>query len=234
MAVDWNPNNFWSRPTNYEEILNYMANHPNEVPGILEKFPTLRSLWENYQARQQYDRGEIDAQGLLDVYSSQPNVSMTPDQEKWLDNEIARENTIQQQNYELHARDTSLLSSGQQLQQLGLSPSNIISVGGASAGVQGSSANNMTRSNSALRQQMTINKYNQQMGLAKSLIGAASSMASSGIYGAALGAVKHSAQAIAGSAAHSGLAALKATQQKIYDRSLNGKFEVDENGLLKI
>lgn len=201
---------FWNTSTNYEQIIEYMASHPDEVEGILNEFPQLRGIWTAYQARQQYDSGAIDAQGLLVAYSQIPDVHMNADQEKWLDNQIARENTQQQQNYELYARDTSLLSSGQQLQHLGLSPTSVIQTGGASAGVQGSTADTMTRSNSALRQQMKINKYNQQMGLAKSLIGAASSMASSGIYGAALGAVKHAGSQIAGAAAHSGLQALSA------------------------
>lgn len=207
------------------EALDYIINNPNDTKSrdwLLSNVPNLKSLYAIYQSQQAYERGEIDAQGLLQGYAQNSSgfVHMNPETEKWLDNEIARENTYQQQNYEISARDTSLLSSGEQLKQLGLSPSSVIQVGGASAGVQGSTADTSMRSNSALRQQAKINDYNQKMGLAKSLIGAAGQMASSGIYGAAIGAVKNSASKIAGAAAHSGLEALSSMRPEVFNQMM--------------
>lgn len=217
------------------ELLEYAKAHPEKVAEFSANVKGFAEAWDLYNAREQYDAGEIGAQDLLAAYGGQNQVSMNADTEKWLDNQIARENATIQNDREIAARDTSLLSAGSQLQQLGLSGSSVIQTGGASAGIQAASPDTAMRSNSALRQQAKINKYNQQMGLAKSLIGAASSMASSGIYGAALGAVKHSAQSIAGAAAHSGLAALKATKvMPHYNGYGNKGFDVDENGLLKI
>lgn len=218
-----------------QELLEYAKNHPEKVDELRTHVYGFDLIWREYLALQDYDHGDSSAQDLLRFYGENPGTTLTPESEKWLDNQIARENTEQQQNYELNARDTSLLSSGSQLQQLGLSPSNVVQVGGASAGVQGSTADTAMRSNSALHQQAKINKYNQQMGLAKSLIGAASSMASSGIYGAALGAVKHGASQIAGAAAHSGLQALQATKSPSYAKYLEReKFPVTKDGLLDL
>lgn len=206
----------------YDEALQYLIEHPEAKDQLFSLMPKLEQLYNIYLANQQYGKGEIDANTLLGQYgqnSAGGAISMSPETEKWLDNQIARENATTQYDREIAARDTSLLSAGNQLSQLGLSTSNVIQTGGASSGVQASNADTAMRSNSALRQQMKINKFNQQMSLAKSLIGAASSMASSGIYGSAIGAVKHSAQAIAGSAAHSGLAALKATKMSASDNA---------------
>lgn len=194
-----------------QQVLEYIKSHPElkqmYSADTIDKW--IRLLEEHVK----YSNGEVSANDLLGIYGNLGG-SMSPETEKWLDNQIANEKAEQQQNFEISARDTSLLSSGQQLQQLGLSSSGVLQTGGASAGVQGSMAATNMHSAASLRQQAKINKFNQQMGLAKSLIGAASSMASSGIYGAAIGAVKHSAQSIAGAAAHSGLNALKATNSK--------------------
>lgn len=207
---------------NPEEVLAYLKSHP-EISQAYSNIDKWIAFLENYIS---YQKGKSSAQDLFGSIGEMGG-QLSPETEKWLDNEIARENTEQQQNYELSARDTSLLSSGNQLQQLGLSPSSVIQVGGVSAGVQGSTADTAMRSNSALHQQEKINRYNNQMGLAKSLIGAAGQMASSGIYGAALGAVKNAGSRIAGAAAHSGLTALKAVSSSKEPRLPNNTNSMD-------
>lgn len=192
---------------NERELAEAYIADPNDpiLQEAIKQHPMAENIAMETIARNQYANGEISANDLLHSLGS----NISPTEEKWLDNQISRENTLQQQNYEIGARDTSLLSTGSQLQELGLSPSNVISVGGAAAGVQGSTAATSHQSAASIYQKERINRFNQIMGIGKSLIGAASSMASSGIYGSALGAVKHSASAITGAAAHSGLAALK-------------------------
>lgn len=200
-----------------KEALDYVLAHPEDSETfnfLMNNVPGFTNAYNQAVAMNDYEAGKIGANDLLGVIGDNPRGgTLNPEQEKWLDNEIARENTQQQQNFELTSRDTSLLSAGSQLQQLGLTASGVLQTGGASAGVQGSTADISHHSASQQRQQARINKYNQQMGLAKSLIGAASSMASSGIYGAALGAVKHAGSQIAGAAAHSGLQALSAIKE---------------------
>lgn len=218
--------------SNPQEVLDYIQSHP-EIKQMYSS-DTIDKWIRLLQEHIRYANGGSSAQDLLGMYG-QLGGTMSPETEKWLDNEIAKQNAEQQQNYELAARDTSLLSSGKQLEQLGLSSSGVLSTGGAAAGLSASTASTNMHSAASLRQQEKINRFNQQMGLAKSLIGAAGQMASSGVYGAAIGAVKHSAQSLAGAAAHSAEGALSATKSPSYLRYVdNGKFEVDKDGLLKL
>lgn len=136
-------------------------------------------------------------------------VDLSPEQEKYMDNMIASQNAQIDRDYQTQMRDSSLTSAGQQLQTLGLSPSGVIQVGGASSGVSSSAPANNMHSAYQTRQQARINDFNQKMGLAKSLISSASSMASSGIYGHAISAVRSAGAKLATATAHSGLNALK-------------------------
>lgn len=198
------------------EVYEYVKQHP-ELLDLAMQIPDFKAVWNVGQARDNYDSGKIGANDLLGTIGNNTlggRLSMTPETEKWLDNQIARENEAANNAFQEHMRDTSVTSTGEQLQSLGLSPSSVIQVGGASSGVTSQGAGVNTHSAAALHQQEKINRFNQQMGLAKNLISTAGSMASSGIYGAALGAVKHSAQALASTAAHSGYAAINATKSK--------------------
>lgn len=197
----------------YQEIIDYMTAHPDEADAVINSIADpiakghIQGLWKVQKAALDMQNGEGSANDVLGALSD-ANVQYGPETEKYLDNLISRENTEAAQNYQTEMRDTSLLSAADQLSSLGLSTSNIIQTGGASLGNVASAASSH-HSVASLRQQERINKFNQQMGLAKSLIGAAGSMASSGIYGHALGAIKNSAQKVAASAANSGLGALK-------------------------
>lgn len=82
------------------------------------------------------------------------------------------------------ARDTSLLSSADQLQQLGISPSSVLSVGGASSGISQALPINVNQQYSQMSKQQ---EFAKKMGLATSLIKMVGGMASSGIGGASYG-----------------------------------------------
>lgn len=127
--------------------------------------------------------------------------------EKFLDNTIARENTETAQQFEEHMRDTNIISSGQQYSAVGLSPSVIN--GGISTGGGIQAASNVMGSRSMDRQQLSMQKYQTRMGMAKSILGMVSQMASSGIYGAAIGSARNAAARLSSAAAHSGLQALQ-------------------------
>lgn len=198
-------------------IFNYLREHPNFKEGwdllnMWRNVPGLNSLYTEWQREQQaYANNHGNPN---DVNYELGSMGITPNStnENALANSQAQYNTQVAQDFSNYQMNNSLLSAASQLQQIGLSPSSVIQTGGSVAnGVD--AAGSYKGSAASLKQQAKLNRYNQQMGLAKSLIGAAGSMASSGIYGAALGAVKHSASAIAGAAAHSGLKALQATSK---------------------
>lgn len=184
----------------------YLVAFKNSMPEAFDH------LFNNYISNQ-VASGSMesgDAYGSYGAIGSSPNEEMT----KYLDNQIAQQNTASDRAFQTEMRDTSLLSSGNQLSQLGLSPSNVISVGGVSSGVTSQAANqSFAASGVGRKQQLAINQYNQRMGMAKNLISMAGSMASSGIYGASLNAAKHSAAALASAASHSGLNAMNAMRK---------------------
>lgn len=139
---------------------------------------------------------------------SQMGGSMTPESEKYLENLTSQENTTNAQNYDQMMRDTSLISSAQQLGQLGLSPSNVIQVGAApSNGVAAASFSHLSASGQ--RQQKALATYQARLGLAKQVIAMAGQMASSGIYGHAIGQARHAGAVLAAATAHSGLSVLR-------------------------
>lgn len=199
-----------------EQMINYYLVHRDELEQLANIQPDfynrLKAYIAVYDTKQSYESGDSSAQDVLASYGVASNygLQMSPETEKWLDNEISRENTSADNQFQQQMRDTSITSSANQLSALGLSPSNVISVGGSASGVTSNAASVNRHSAAALHQQERINDYNNKMGLAKTLISAAGSMASSGIYGAALGAIKHSAAAISTQAAHSAMNAVKA------------------------
>lgn len=218
----------------YQDLLDYLIKNPNLFQTALDTFgknSDMGQIIQTYLAGQDYLAGTGSAN---DVYAHlDENTAFSPSSEKGIDNLIARENTANDQQFQEHMRDTSITSSGSQLNALGLSPSNVISVGGASSGVSSAAASQNMHSAAALHQQARINDYNNKMGLAKTLIQAAGSMASSGIYGAAIGAVKHSAQQVAGAAAHSGLNALKSMESSRSWKDLPADFGAGNNSIIR-
>lgn len=197
---------FVSQFNSFAEFRDYILSHPQENPmlyNIVRSSPELiDKIFNSHKAIADAEHtGDYNA--ALGEISSQ-GTELSAEKEKYLDNLISNQRTIEARDYDTQMRDTSLLSAGSQLEQLGLSTSNVIQTGGvASNGVL--AAGTSKHSAAQMHQQERINNFNQKLNLAKSLVSTAGSMASSGIYGAAIGAVKHSASALAASAAHSGL-----------------------------
>lgn len=184
-----------------KEMYNYLSSHPEALGGIpswaIQRYLTT--------LKAQIDALETgDYQQLQGAYA-QTGTSMSPDMEKYVDNMISKQNTEEARNFETEMRDTSLISSGEQLKQLGLSGSGVLQVGGMSS--NGVTAADNVKTN--LGQQRQIERYQQNMGIAKSMISLAGSLASSGIYGASLNAARHAASAVAETTAHSALATMK-------------------------
>jgi hypothetical protein len=147
-----------------------------------------------------YKQGKISANDLAGYLNYLVYREGDSTFEKWLDNQIALENTNSAREWEEKMASTDLLRSASQLSQLGLSPSTAISVGGSK--VNPVDAANNVKSNVA--QQM----YESRMGMTKSLISMVTGMASAGIGGAALGLAKNSLARQAMATAHNANKAL--------------------------
>lgn len=145
-------------------------------------------------------------QGYLTSITGPNHNFFTPEVEKWLDNMINQQATLENRSWEEEQASTNLLKAGDQLQQLGLSASGVLSTGGSN--VNGVSSANNSMAN--LAQQNKLAKYNQKMAMARQILSMTSSMASAGIYGSAIGAAKKAAGVITANAAHSGYGAIKA------------------------
>lgn len=207
----------YANDPDWQEALNLFANWNPDA------FSIAYGRWLTSQVQSGQMTGN-DAYGQMSQFGGH----FDDQSSKFLDNLIGQENVKQDQAFQTEMRDTSLISSGSQLSQLGLSPSSVIQVGGATSGVSSSPANQNMHSAASLKQQERINAFNQKMSLSRSLIGAAGQMASSGIYGAALGAMKHSAQSVAAAAAHSGIDALKAMRPELRDQLMKDQAARDE------
>lgn len=145
---------------------------------------------------------------------------MSAQQEKFLNDLMANQATENSYNFQREQQQTAVLDLANQYQQLGLSPSNVVSAGSNIAGA----APVASYSKENISQQI----FNNQYGLAKSLISMAGSMASSGIYGAAINAVKHSAAKMSEQVAHS--ANNIDYKRLIYEAALKSSIDNRNNG----
>lgn len=125
--------------------------------------------------------------------------SMSSTQEKIFNNLLSQFNTQQARDYETGMANTDLLRAASQLSELGLSPSNVYQTGGSAT--PNVSAANADMSN--LAERAKARQFERETQIANSLISMAGRMASSGIYGSALQAVKGSASRVAALSAHS-------------------------------
>lgn len=127
--------------------------------------------------RTAYDSGDFTSfKGFLPE-----GVDLNSNLEDYLNQQISNQLTNANNAYQTQMRDTSLLSSAAQLQQLGLSPSNVASVGGASSGVYSGAANNLMTANNARIQDQR--KYYAKMQIMRNLSSLVGSMAHAGISG---------------------------------------------------
>lgn len=172
---------------------------------------SLYSIYNQYLQRQEglQQAAETGDWSQYQQDAAQNGWDMSAQDTEYLNNMIANQRTEEARSYDTQMRDTSLLSAGQQLSQLGLSTSNVIQTGGAaSSGVSTAQVSNRNHSGT-----MALAKYNQKMQMAKTMIGMAGSMAAAGIHGAALGRVKAASSVLASSGAHSGTKALQAFEK---------------------
>lgn len=207
-------------PLNTREDFYYLFYYVSQHPEDTEAKNALNAwVSTNKNVAQWYDQWKLQ-QEAYDAHSgenagsdvsgqvSQMGGTLTPESEKYLQDLTSQENTSNAQEYERTMRDTSLLSSAAQLGQLGLSSSNVVQVGGATSNGVGA-ATTSRLSSSSLRQQKSLETYQARLGLAKQVIGMAGQMASSGIYGHAIGAARHAGAVLAAATAHSGLNVLR-------------------------
>ena len=198
------------------KLFQWLAEHPDSQEGQAFYHDLIEG--GTYQIRSWYDEWYKQQELLQQAESSgdwnsfyrdaaHQGVEYSDAIEKYVDNQIAQQNTEQAQDYEKMMRDTQYLSTGSQLQQLGLSPSIISATGATSSGV--AAADNVMGSRSMDRQHLSMQKYQTRMGMAKGILGMVSQMASSGIYGAAIGSARNAAAKLSTAAAHSGLEALR-------------------------
>lgn len=129
------------------------------------------------------------------------NGKLSPEQESYLSSMLSNQRTEEARNYETNMANTDLLRAAAQLQQLGLGASNVLQTGGSfTPNVAAASTPMMNNANQRLARQTSI---------ANQMIGMAGRMASAGIYGGSLHAVKSSASKVASYAAHSAVPAVK-------------------------
>lgn len=158
--------------------------------------------WTNYEA---LVNGQMSPEDFQAALGTNGKSGYSPEMEQYVNNMLADQRTQEARNWDEYVARNEYLWSGQQAQALGLSPS-VISFG-AAAGPQSAGTSNVSMHN--LSQERKIATYKARMGLARQLISMTGAMASSGIYGSALGMAKRSSSVLASQAAHSGLQVLK-------------------------
>lgn len=188
---------------------------PNALAELRTYWPTEfgRLYLQNslYQARESGDYNQVQ-QDITDSSRNTQNQFVTPAMQQEVNNGISNQNTKAQWAQEEYMRDTSYTSAGSQLQGLGLSASGVIQTGAANSGQLSTANNSMTN----IAQQQKIERFQQQMSIARSIIGLTGSLASSGIYGHAIGAARSAAAVTAAATAHS-------ARNAIMSKSWSGK-----------
>lgn len=132
--------------------------------------------------------GELTLDDVLSI-TNRAGMSFTPEFEKYINNLTAEDSAQKQFDREIYARDTSLISSYNQLQGLGLNTAGVLDVGGAKAGVSASKGDVDMSNNSFKRSQ---DRFNRNTLMAKTMLGLIGGMASAGIYGGSMSMAKNS------------------------------------------
>lgn len=144
--------------------------------------------------------GQTSAEDALAQIATS-NGKLSPEQESYLSSMLSNQRTNEARDYETMMANSDLLRAANQLQQLGLGSNNVLQTGGSfTPQVSAASTPMLNNANQRLARQATI---------ANQMIGMANRMASAGIYGGSLAAVKSSARKVAGYAAHSAVPAAK-------------------------
>lgn len=138
--------------------------------------------------------GKTSAEAVLGRVAS-GGLRLSPEQESYLSSMLSNQRTNEARDYETMMANTDLLRAASQLGSLGLSPYNVLQTGG-SAVPDVSAAATPVLNNANQR-------YDRLSHLANSLIGMAGRMASAGIYGGSLAAVRKAAASAAALTSHS-------------------------------
>lgn len=188
MAITYNNNPLEAE---YQHIYDYLSNlleiyrkeSPNDS-GVADFERLLTGLEQAYK-----DKDWTNYKYYLESFGKDPITGqvLSSNYMDLIDQYIENQRVDIANAIQTEARDTSLLSSADQLQQLGISPSSVLSVGGASSGISSALPFNVNQQYSSMSKQQDFAK---KMGLASSLIKMVGGMASSGIGGAAYGAAR--------------------------------------------
>ena len=159
------------------------------------------------QTQNNIDVGKILQGATGDPTAALGNVAkdglyLTPEQEKYLDSLIQDQKEQSNRDWQQQMRDTAYTSAGSQLEALGLSPSGVLSTGGAASGVSSNAAGHPITN-------IALQRYNQSMAIAKSILGMTSQMASAGVYGSAIASARKASSIITSQASNSALKAIK-------------------------
>jgi len=209
-----------------DDLRSYLSTNPSlntsDIQDILTNMTTLGGSGLNYK-----DYGEAYKilndfvnGNLTSVYDSLRDGSMTgtealgyanergltgidPGLQDYISNQIAQDNAKTAYDREIAARDSSLVSTYDQLQQLGMNPGSVISIGGSQTPNLGQ-AQSTSLNAAQLAQQQKINQYNQKQAMSRQLISMVSSLGRAAIggttYGLARSAAAKAVQSTAGAA----------------------------------
>lgn len=158
-----------------EQNLQNATDSSNTLKGSMT-FSELISLWQ---------KGEITPLEIQ-TYVAEHGMRLRPSEEAWLNNVLNIQSTQSDRDFQTDMRDTSLLSSYEQLVKLGLNPGSVVNVGGANSGVSSSATKLSTGEVSKMM-------FDRRTAMAQTMIRLAGGLASTGVHGAALGAAKFAA-----------------------------------------
>lgn len=210
------------------ELARYVYEHPEDKDAynLMMATPAASSAYNVMLAKD-----KLDDDGNWRDYNlainSQPNIVVPGNTQDAINNMISNQNTEEARGFEQEMRDTSLTSAAEQLEQIGLSPSNVVQTGGLAS--NGVAAASVDKSNSGLQERMA--RFQQKMGVVKQVLSMTSQMAAAGIYGGSIGVARKAGSILASQAAHSGLGVF---QNGWSGKGSGQKFDVDADGLLKI
>lgn len=219
---------YYDKYASLKELRDYFASHPNanyddvisqlKNGGFGSKGAGMANLIASldYVANYYNNRAEGIYSGLkdgslkpTDVLADASQMGLTgksPELSDTINQYISQQNAEEAFDRQIQARDTSLLSTYEQAQQLGINPTGaVMSLGGASTPSVGQ-ASNPGSSAASLRQQERINEYNQKQAMTRQLISMAGSVAASGLRGGTAGMAAN----IAGKAARATVGAARA------------------------
>ena len=207
----------------WEEFVKMAGYDPADIPSSV--MPMLLTAFDKSKQNGQmagamasngYKKGDygtaIDFQGLL----ASNGIQMTPEQSKWLDNEVNQQVVNEAREYNTDMRDSSLTSASNQLASLGLNPASVLQTGGA--GIGSSPVADTSKSNPSLEKAMA--SFNQKAALTRTLLGLLGGLGSAGILGSTRLLARKAASVAAASAANSGIKAITGQDEKLDWNSL--------------